>query len=212
MTGRSVSKSSEAGPGRQRRGRPGYDIATLLSASVEVFNSKGFDGASMEDLSRHLGISKSAIYHHVASKDELLELALNRALDALGQVVDHNRSLDEGPQERLEHLLRASVDVLFTERPFVALLLRVRGNTEVERSAMVRRREFDSYLASLVEEAAAEGLVADDVDPRIAARLLFGLVNSLTEWVRPGSDPALVADTMVNITFHGLFARLRPSS
>ena len=43
------------------------------------------------------------------------------------------------------------------------------------------------------------------IDARIAARLLFGLVNSLTEWVRPGSDPAVVADTLVTIAFHGLF-------
>jgi AcrR family transcriptional regulator len=173
---------------------------------VEVFHDKGFDGASMEDLAKHLGISKSAIYHHVTSKDELLGLALNRALDALDRVVQDNRTLAGGPRERLEHLLRASVAVLFAERAYVALLLRVRGNTEVERAAMARRREFDTYVAGLVQEAVAEGLVAPDLDPRIAARLLFGLVNSLTEWVRPGSDPAVVADTLVSIAFQGLFA------
>ena len=81
----------------------------------------------MEDLSRHLGISKSAIYHHVTSKDELLGLALNRALDALDRVVQDSRALPSGPRDQLEHLLRASVDVLFAERPYVALLLRVRA-------------------------------------------------------------------------------------
>ncbi len=208
MTGRSVSNVPQADAHKQRRGRPGYDVASLLQASVEVFNTKGFDGASMEDLSKHLGISKSAIYHHVASKDELLGLALNRALDALGHVVEETRALEGGPLERLEHLLRASVEVLVVERPFVTLLLRVRGNTEVERTAMARRRQFDTYMAGLVEEAAAEGLVASDIEPRVAARLLFGLVNSLTEWVRPGSSPALVADNLVNIAFHGLFGRM----
>ena len=124
-------------------------LTGLVAASVEVFSAKGFDGASMEDLSRHLGISKSAIYHHVTSKDELLGLALNRALDALDRVVQDSRALPSGPRDQLEHLLRASVDVLFAERPYVALLLRVRGNTEVERAAMTRRREFDTYVAGL---------------------------------------------------------------
>ena len=61
-----------------------------------------------------------------------------------------------------------------------------------------------AFQATL-QEAAEAGLVAPEIDARIAARLLFGLVNSLTEWVRPGSDPAVVADTLVTIAFHGLF-------
>ena len=52
-----------------RRGRPGYDRETLLAVCVEVFNRHGYDATSMGTLSTHLGISKSAIYHHVASKE-----------------------------------------------------------------------------------------------------------------------------------------------
>ena len=64
-----------------KRGRPGYDLETLLRVAVSAFTERGFDGTSIEDLSRKLGISKSAIYHHVPSKDELLRLAVDRALD-----------------------------------------------------------------------------------------------------------------------------------
>ena len=59
-----VRSVSPSGPPR-RRGRPGYDVGSLVDKAVEVFTVKGFDGTSMEDLSRGLGISKSAIYHHV---------------------------------------------------------------------------------------------------------------------------------------------------
>lgn len=189
---------------KKRRGRPGYDLPTLIESSVEVFHTMGFDGTSMEDLSKHLGISKSAIYHHVASKDELLGLALNRALDALDTIVAGADALSTGPLERTEWTLRESVVALVHEKPFVALLLRVRGNTEVERSALERRRHFDQFLAGLVEEAAAEGLVNSSLDPRVSARLLFGMVNSLTDWVHPGSNPDMVADTVVTIAFTGL--------
>jgi len=40
-----------------RCGRPGYDVESLLSVAVTVFNERGYDGTSMEDLSRRLGIS-----------------------------------------------------------------------------------------------------------------------------------------------------------
>ena len=63
----------------RRRGRPGYDLEAVLQVAVEVFNERGYDGASMEDLSRRLGIAKSGIYHHVSGKEELLKMALARA-------------------------------------------------------------------------------------------------------------------------------------
>ena len=72
--------------------------------------------------------------------------------------------------------------------PYVTLLLRVRGNTEVERAALDRRRAFDALVASLVEEAERAGDIRADIDPKLAARLLFGTVNSIVEWYRPGSS------------------------
>jgi AcrR family transcriptional regulator len=51
-----------------RRGRPGHSLESLLAVSVAVFNERGYDATSMEDLAARLGITKSAIYHHVPSK------------------------------------------------------------------------------------------------------------------------------------------------
>ena len=80
---------------RLRRGRPGYDLESLLAVAVTVFNERGYDGTSMEDLSGRLGISKSSIYHHVGSKEELLSLALDRALDGLFAVADELSGVTE---------------------------------------------------------------------------------------------------------------------
>src|SRR5690606_36910411 len=129
----------------------------------------------MEDLSHRLGITKSAIYHHVSGKDELLRLSVNRALDALFAVLEEEGSAPGQPIHRLEHVVRRSVEVLIAELPFVTLLLRVRGNTRVERPALARRREFDRFVTDLVKQAVAEGSVRPDVDPALTARLLFGM-------------------------------------
>ena len=66
-----------------RRGRPGYDRQTLLAECVELFNRHGYEATSMGMLATHLGISKSAIYHHVESKEAILDHAVTEALDAL---------------------------------------------------------------------------------------------------------------------------------
>ncbi|WP_158886949.1 TetR/AcrR family transcriptional regulator [Amycolatopsis anabasis] len=195
--------TAEAKPAR--RGRPGYDLESLLQVAVKLFNERGYDGTSMEDLSRKLGITKSAIYHHVPSKEELLRLAVNRALDGLFDVAAEVEAADGRAIDRLELLVRGSIAVLTERLPFVTLLLRVRGNTKVERAALARRREFDRIVTELVKQAEAEGDVRPDVDPAVTSRLLFGLVNSLIEWYRPrrGSSGE-IADAVCKIAFEGL--------
>ena len=189
-----------------RRGRPGHSLETLLDAAVAVFNERGYEATSVEDIAGRLGVTKSAIYHHVASKGELLRLALDRALDALFAVTTEPGATTGRSIDRLEHVVRRSVRVLAAELPFVTLLLRLRGNTDVERDALERRRRFDRVVTDLVRAAEEEGDVRPDVDPALTSRLLFGTVNSLTEWYRPDGDlsPDALADAVLTTTFDGL--------
>ena len=189
-----------------RRGRPGHSLDSLLVVAVAVFNERGYEATSMDELAGRLGITKSAIYHHVRSKGELLGIALDRALDGLFAVTAEP-GVSAGPAiARLEYVVRGSVRVLATQLPFVTLLLRVRGNSPVERAALSRRREFDRIVAGLVAAAVEEGSVRSDIDPAVIARLLLGAVNSLTEWYRPdgGLSPDGLADALVRTTFDGL--------
>jgi AcrR family transcriptional regulator len=162
-----------------------YDAASLLAVAVTEFNARGYDATSMEDLSRAAGITKSSFYHHVSGKEELLRAALNRALDGLFGILDEPAAREGSALDRLRHIVHRQVEVLTTELPYVTLLLRVRGNTETERWALERRREFDGAVRGLVADAVAVGQVRADVDPALAARLLSGTINSLIEWYRP---------------------------
>jgi AcrR family transcriptional regulator len=197
----------------RRAGRTRYDRSSLLEVAVGVFNERGYDGTSMEDLARATGLSKSSLYHHVAGKEQLLRLALERAIGPLFAVTAEPGSTQGRAVDRLEHLLRREVAVLVEELPYVTLLLRVRGNTPTERWALERRRAFDRFVTGLVAEAVAEGDVRDDLDAGTVTRLLFGMINSLVEWYRPASRRAggqrpvavpQVQDVVVALAFEGL--------
>jgi len=192
---------------RDRRDR--YTLAELVDVASREFLLRGYDATSMEDLARATGRTKSSLYHHVSGKEELLRLAVARAVDALFAVLD-SPAASAGPAvERLEHVVRGSTRVLAAELPSVTLLLRVRGNTETERWALDRRRAFDQELTAIVQEAIGTGDVRSDLDPRLVTRLLFGMVNSLVDWYRP--DGALtgreVEDALVALAFDGLRPR-----
>lgn len=193
----------------RRRGRPGYDRETLIERSIEIFNERGYHGTSMDALARELGITKSAIYHHVGSKEDLLEQAIAQGLNQLFAVIDSQDARTEiSAEERLGAVIRGSVEVLITYRDSVALLLRVRGTSAAERRALEKRREIDERTRALVEAAIAEGSLRSDIDPGLITRLLFGMVNSLTEWYRPrpDRDAETVADAVATIAFEGLRA------
>lgn len=189
-----------------KRGRPGYDQPSVLRIAVDVFNKHGYEATSMGILAEHLGISKSAIYHHVPSKEELLRLALEEALGGLEGVLALEAATTGAPDARLEFVLRGMIGVLVDRLPFVTLLLRLRGNTEMERDAMARRRAFDRAMAVLVAEAQASGSLRNDIEAATISRLLSGTVNSIVEWYKPGGtlSAAQLADDVLAISFQGL--------
>ncbi|MCT1446848.1 MULTISPECIES: TetR/AcrR family transcriptional regulator [Micrococcales] len=209
--GAGSGSAAEAGvgsePKRTRRGRPGYDRETLINKATEVFVSRGYDGTSMDTVARELGITKSAIYHHVKSKEELLRLAINRGTDALASAVEsESHRQDLSALERLRHAVHSSVLILIEYHHSVTLLLRVRGNSAVERDALEQRRQIDMKIRALVTAAIEEGGVRADFPPGLVTRLLFGMVNSITEWYRPGYpvDPETIAEAVTAMAFNGL--------
>jgi len=148
------------------------------------------------------------VYHHYASKEALLAAALDDALEGLSSAVEAAATASDGEPSavRLRATVEAAVRILVTHLPAVTLLLRVRGNSDLERSAMERRRHIDERLATLVRQAADEGDLRRDVDPDVISRLIFGMVNSLVDWYRPGGplDAEALAATISSMVFDGL--------
>lgn len=191
-----------------RRGRPGYDRESLIAVCVQVFNKYGYDTTSMGTLSENLGISKSAIYHHVNSKEEILEEALLRALDSLEKALDDVGGSDALGIEKLEGVIRGSIQVLVDQMPYVTLLLRLRGNSPVETAALERRRQITRTVEDLVRQAQDEGDLRHDISGKSAPRLMLGMINSIVDWYQPEGEGTvdMLTDTAVKMVLDGLRA------
>lgn len=189
-----------------RRGRPGYDRQTLIDMCVKVFNRHGYEATSMGMLATELGISKSAIYHHVKTKEEILQSALDEALHGLEAVMDQAEQTDGPARTKIEALITGAVIVLVSRQPSVTLLLRLRGNSEVETQALLRRRNLTTRLASLIADAQTEGSVRDSASPKILARLVYGTINSLVDWYdsEKSAGAQQTGDVLVDLIFQGI--------
>jgi AcrR family transcriptional regulator len=186
--------------------RSPYDRDRVVDVAVRIFTERGYDGTSMANIAAALGVHKSSIYHHVSGKEQLLEDAVKRALNALHGMLAEPGAVDGPAVERLRYVVRRTVEIMVRQLAEVTVLLRIRGNTPIERWAMSRRRDFDRAVQRIVAEAVEAGDLRSDVDPALATRLIFGMSNSVTEWYQAGGrlSTADVAAAIEAVAFEGL--------
>ena len=189
--------------------RQPYDRERVVDAAVLVFTERGYEGTTMADIASALGIHKTSIYHHIASKEQLLEDALKRALDALHGMLTEPGAVDGRAVDRLRYVVRRTVEIMVDRLPEVTVLLRVRGNTDVERWALERRREFDAAVQRIVSDAIRQSDLRSDADAALVTRLVFGMSNSVTEWYRAGGPLTAqnIAVAIESVVFDGLRTR-----
>lgn len=189
-----------------KKHRAPYDIETVTSAAVRVFNRHGYEAASMEDVARETGLTKSSLYYHVSSKEELLARAVERGFKWLLGVLEEPGAKSGTPLARLRHIVYRSVIITLEFVQEVELLQRVKGNTPTERQAMARRRRFDREVAALIRQAAAAGQIRADIDPDLLTRLIFGMGNSITQWYRREGrlKPEQIAGAVSRLVFAGI--------
>ena len=206
---RRTAGMSETTAGRPRRGRPGHDQDAVLMAAVRLFNDRGYEATSMGDLAetpRHHQVE------HLPPRHQQGGPAADGGRPCPGRAVrggrpgqDHGPAGDR-PARAADPAQRAGARRPPRVRhPAAAGPRQHRGRAA---GALLRRRIFDAQVTELVKQAQAEGDLRADVDPATAARLLFGMVNSLTEWYRPRRGGAeAMADTVATIAFEGLRTR-----
>ena len=186
--------------------RKPYDMDAIVDIAVQVFLRRGYDGASLDQVAEAAGITKASIYYHADGKEALLARGAGRALDALFAVLEEPAANEGREIDRLRYVVKRTVEITVKRLPEVALLLRVRGNTETERWILEQRRRFDRLVAKIVNDAQSKGQLRADIEAGLITRLVFGMLNSLTEWYRPGGGLSVddVVAAATRIAFDGL--------
>ncbi|MCW2536168.1 MAG: TetR family transcriptional regulator [Modestobacter sp.] len=195
---------------RTSRGQGSHDAGSVTGVAFRLFRARGYEATSVDQIARELGVTKAAIYHHLAGKEAILAAGINRAIQALTGVLQEAPALPGAgaPLERFEYILRRTLEIGLEHLDEVTVLLRLRGNTELEREMLDRRRAFDRAVAEVMREAVDAGDLPADTDALLMTRLIMGMNNWLTEWYQPGGalSAAAVIDTVTRFAMAGLTA------
>ena len=181
----------------------------ILRHAAQVFCEKGYEGASIRDISRSSGISLAGIYYYIKSKQELLYLIqlytfktivarLEKRLRGVNAPADRLRAL---VQNHLDYFLRHPVEMKVLTHEDEAL------EGEYRKEVLEVKRRYYSIALGIFEDMRRSGLVRR-INPRVAVLSLFGMMNWVHTWHRPDTDPQAdsLADTMMGMFLRGVLA------
>ncbi|MGW7436602.1 TetR/AcrR family transcriptional regulator [Streptomyces sp. NPDC054849] len=142
--------------------------------ATDLFMRHGYDATSMSTIAAHLGVTKAALYRHVAGKAGLLASATLPARTAVFALAESARGEGTPAIDRLNHLLRGLAGLTENRSTGFCLLWGHRAGTESADQIAASTEALHGVLVELLEQAAAEGAVRGDIPPAMAARLILG--------------------------------------
>jgi AcrR family transcriptional regulator len=161
--------------------------AELLTTATSLFNSKGYEGTSVEDIASALGILKGSLYYYISSKEDLLFRIVSEVHDEVQGILEESMGMvDLTPLERVSVYVRSQAVYNVRNTTRIAVYYREIGRLNDERRDEIRsqRRNHHKVVSDLLAEAQADGEIGPDVDVNLASHCMFATVNWIYTWWR----------------------------
>jgi AcrR family transcriptional regulator len=182
----------------------------LVRRSAEVFRERGYDATSIQEIADRMGILKGSLYHYVNTKEDLLwmvmEPPLRELVDGAEQILG-DISLDL--TDRLVAVMVAHGESFEVNFPYMFVMTRENGDTlsEARRKDLDGlRRKYFKLLRDAIAGGQKAGEIRDDLAPSTAVHGIFGMLNWMFRWFKPGGrkKAAEVAREFADIAIEGL--------
>ena len=195
---------------RTRQDRPTRQ-AQIFETAARLFCEKGFDKASMGDISAALGLTKAGLYHHIRSKEELLYEIMSYGMDLFEQKVLNRVMTIDDPLDRIRATLRGHVLLVTRDRPKEITVILHESNALKGRyrdRINARKKRYVKFLEKTFRELQKSG-AARHIDPSVAAFAMLGMINWIYQWYRPGGrlDENALAETLTDQFLGGVLKR-----
>ena len=187
----------------------------ILRTAARLFQQRGYDATSMNDVAAALKLSKGGLYHHFQSKDEILYEIMNHAMEITQErVLNPVRGIAD-PEERLRALIRLHIEVVLSPRDREITVMLHENHPlppALRKRINARKKEYIHFLENLMAEVQKQAKQSHPakakVTPRAAAFALLGMVNWIYQWHKP--EGSLQAQNLVpqftDLIFGGIFA------
>ncbi|MFI7024460.1 TetR/AcrR family transcriptional regulator [Micromonospora sp. NPDC049900] len=184
-----TTSSRPATTRRRQRWPDGYDPEntrrSLITSALELFERRGFDRTSVQEIADQARLTKGAFYHHFESKDDLLRHIQEEYLEAQLAAIERIESGSDDPKVRVAELIRLSLTSVAEYRAHVTIFYQERRYLTGDLFAEVTRKRdrLEAAFAGMIQDGVARGVFRADVDPRIATFGLVGMCAWAYQWL-----------------------------
>ncbi|MBT2116580.1 TetR/AcrR family transcriptional regulator [Dyella sp. LX-66] len=177
----------------KERGRPRkFDRDQVLRLAMEVFLDRGYDGASVGDLTTAMGINAPSLYAAFGCKEALFREALDLYVTSAGpRTRDELHKRDVTAREAIQAMLREAARRFGEGRGCLVVLGATHRTTENEavfHDLAERRNETQSLIRRRLKQGVADGDVSSSVDISTVAAFYATVLNGLSLQARDGAS------------------------
>jgi len=190
-----------------------YDrrLAEILTHATEVFCKKGYEGASMRDLSRESGMSLAGLYYYFESKERLLFLIQKHTFSTIVQRLKTRMEGVNDPEERIRIFILNHLEYFLANQAAMKVLSHeaeaLKNSFAAEVAAI--KREYYRICVGLLDDLKRER--GQQFSTRIAVLSLFGMMNWIYTWHNPrvDADAASIASAMGDLFLRGVMTETK---
>ncbi len=181
-----------------------YEIA------AEVFHVKGYDKTSMSEIAAAVGLTKAGLYHHVASKEQLLYTILDYGMDMTEVYVVRPLESVKDPVLRLRTMIELHLKLILEGRKLAVtgLLHECQGLSSLDQNKINRRKkQYVQLVSDIIRDVLEKtGAKKSGVNPKVAALALLGMLNWTYQWYKPSGavKPNEVVREFQDLFIHGV--------
>jgi AcrR family transcriptional regulator len=181
-------------------------LGHILDHATEVFCLKGYEGASMRDLSRATGMSLAGLYHYCESKERLLFLIQKHTFTTILEKLKARLENVTEPEERIRIFILNHLEYFVSNQQGLRVLAHEDESLKNGLSSEIAgiKREYYRICLGLMEDLRREHRL--DFNTRTAVMSLFGMINWIYTWYnsRVDGNAEALAEQMGNIVLNGI--------
>lgn len=160
----------------------------VIDVAARIFHEKGYEATSIQEIAEEVGILKGSLYYYIDTKEDLLFSVIKEAYDAALGVIEQLEQRDGDALELIEALLHGHAEVF--SRTYVQTSVFFREFRALSEGRQKTIREagdvYNRFLVSQIRRGQRSGEIKPDVNPRLSAIGIIGMMNSMAFWYRPG--------------------------
>jgi AcrR family transcriptional regulator len=187
--------------------------AAVIAETRRLLTRRVYSEVTLAEIAAACGVTKGALYHHWATKEELLAAVQEDSYDTM---ITRSREIAErqlDPVDELRQLTALHVAMVLAHRAALPVSIPYRFDDTTEARLQAKRDRIEAFVVDVIERGSRTGVFAADAEPKLSAYVVLGACYWAARWYRPDGEwsVATIAERIFTMALSGLTGEGGPS-